>query len=355
MLNVLHIITTINRGGAENQLFTLVAKQIELGYKVRVAPLKGDNELLNQLELIGVDVYSNACNLNPLRQLKSLLHSLKTFRPHIIHAHLPRAELVAIFLSLFAPVISTRHNSERFFPKAPPQISKILSRFVCIVARKIIFISEEARNFAVREREVKLTSKCEVIYYGFNWGNVSNVSRKKLQRHNPFKFVTVGRLVQQKRIDIQIYAASMLHADEFKLMIYGDGELREDLREIAAQKSVTDKIEFKGRSMEIPSVLRDADCFILSSQYEGFGLVILEAIDAGLPIIASSIPTTLEILGHDYPYLFEINSPETLAKLMHTVYSNIESIVLNYESVKSKFHIDVAVQAHDLLYSKVIG
>ena len=353
-MNVLHLITTIDRGGAENQLLILAAKQIELGYKVRVVPLKGSNELLNEFEKVGVDVNASACNRNLLSQLKYIFNSLDTFRPHIIHAHLPRAELFATLLFFIAPVITTRHNSERFFPRAPSQISKMLSRFVCSVARKIIFISEEAQNFAVREREVKLNSKCQVIYYGFNWQDTSKVSRKRIQNRKPFKFVTVCRLVEQKRIDVQITAVSMLQKDQIRLMICGDGKLRENLKELAIQKSVSDMIEFKGRSKDIPSILEEAHCFVLSSQYEGFGLVILEAINAGLPIIASSIPTTVEILGPDYPYLFEPNSPEELAKLMHMVYLNIDSIIVNYEDVKSKFHIDVAVQAHNRLYFKVI-
>lgn len=85
-----------------------------------------------------------------------------------------------------------------------------------------------------------------------------------------------------------------------QLEVYGDGPLDEELNTFARSLGVTQYVVFCGRTSDVPKVMQKNQCFLLSSKYEGFGLVLLEAMQQGLPIICSKISTTEEVMGSGY-------------------------------------------------------
>jgi glycosyltransferase involved in cell wall biosynthesis len=76
-----------------------------------------------------------------------------------------------------------------------------------------------------------------------------------------------------------------------------------DLRETARNMGIADSVFFLGRSSLIYEFLSGLDVFILTSKYEGFGMVLLEAMDAGVPVVASRNSAIPEVLGEDFPGL----------------------------------------------------
>ena len=113
---ILHLITTIELGGAEKQLFILTRHQIEQGFEVEVFYLKGTADLKERFEKVGVKV-------NPILANKNFISQVIQFRRFIrknsaaVHAHLPQAELVAAFSCKKNRFIISRHNFEQFWPK----------------------------------------------------------------------------------------------------------------------------------------------------------------------------------------------------------------------------------------------
>jgi hypothetical protein len=91
---VLHVITTICRGGAENQLLTLIREQVSTGRKVNLIFLKGQPELMGELRQMGVEVHPEFSLLSPFAQVLSIRGFLKG-KDVLVHGHLPRAELIA--------------------------------------------------------------------------------------------------------------------------------------------------------------------------------------------------------------------------------------------------------------------
>ena len=112
---IIHIITTIERGGAENAVATLAISQVRAGHNVSVFPLKGRKELLDYLSENGVRVLLGGLNASPLRQVLLLR---KLYAENVIfHAHLPRAELLTRIALGAGNYVITRHNAETFFPR----------------------------------------------------------------------------------------------------------------------------------------------------------------------------------------------------------------------------------------------
>jgi hypothetical protein len=126
---ILHVITTIDRGGAENQLLVLAKYQVKNGKKVSIVFLKGKSELESQFLEIGATVINSIANKALVYQLIFLRNFFKSNNA-IVHAHLPRAELLSALSIKKQKFFVTRHNAEPFFPKAPKILSILLSRFV---------------------------------------------------------------------------------------------------------------------------------------------------------------------------------------------------------------------------------
>ena len=324
MLKVTHVITTIERGGAENQLLILVQEQRRLGYQVTVIPLKGKCELFEDLENTGATVDLSILNLNPALQFMWM--SLRRKRNNgIMHAHLPRAELLCAITSSSRLIIS-RHNAEAFFPSAPKFISSLLSRFVTSRSRIIIAISDSVSSFLTKNNEVSKNSVIQTIYYGIDLTPYDQkVERIDIrERHKILKnrilFGTISRLTEQKDIPTLLKAFKLTTdvCPDSHLVIIGIGHLENDLRKLAETLGLDSYITWVGKTNKITDYLAEFDVFVLTSKYEGFGLVLLEAMAACLPIVASSSDAALEVLGDSAGQTFMVGDYEELSQhLIH--------------------------------------
>jgi glycosyltransferase involved in cell wall biosynthesis len=125
---------------------------------------------------------------------------------------------------------------------------------------------------------------------------------------------------------------------ESSLTILGAGPLESELKQFAKTLGISASVQFLGRSSQIFDFLGKLDAFILTSKYEGFGMVLLEAMDAGVPIIASDNSAIPEVLGNDFPGLCPtgdyMNFAEKITKLNNAEY---REFVLRKQEYQLKF------------------
>jgi len=151
---LIHLITTIEFGGAEKQLLILARNQIKQGLEVEVFYLKGKPELKTKFEDLGVKVNSLLVDqpfIFQVTKFRKLIRRNKSF----VHAHLPQAELVAALACNKKKFIISRHNFEPFWPNKPKLVSVLLSRFVTSRAYSGIAISKAIKNYLLSAKEVK--------------------------------------------------------------------------------------------------------------------------------------------------------------------------------------------------------
>jgi glycosyltransferase involved in cell wall biosynthesis len=358
MIKVLHVITTISRGGAENQLVVLTREQVKLGMQVSVCYLKGEPELETEFVAAGVRVIHEAANRSPIRQLWFLRTYVKRKNP-LLHGHLPRAELMARFSGSKNSLIVSRHNAEPFYPKAPRTISTFLSRMVVLRASYVIAISHSVSDFLLTTGEVKDKDKIVVIYYGYQPRiNANRDISKIVVNAEDITVGTISRLTRQKDLPT-LFSAFAQFSNDFpcaKLLIVGSGEEQNSLEDLASRLGIAEQIEWVGRTSEIPRYLSRMDIFVLSSLYEGFGLVLLEAMDAGIPIIASNISAIPEVLGSNFFGLVRTSDVNHFyEKLLNFTDPRYREEVLRFQAARlGYFHADEMCRKVAMVYCKQI-
>ena len=326
---VTHLITTIERGGAEKQLLTLASEQVQSGLKVEVFFLKGKPDLKNKFEESGVKVNNLLIGKNFLRQIFLLSKQLRK-NPSPIHAHLPKSELLAAIVVRNKHLIFSRHNAEPFWPGGPRIISNLLSKFVCKKASQGIAISNAVKSYLVKRGEIPTGYTIDVVYYGFQKDTSTNAAGLDLitnivtGQSSNYKIGTIGRLVPQKDYPTLLNAFSIIlkSLPNTDLYVVGEGFLQKDLIELSKSLGINDKVHWLGKTEYIKEFLSKIDLFILPSKYEGFGLVLLEAMVAKKPIIAGNNSAIPEVLGKSYEGLFSTGDVNALAQQIKTVISD---------------------------------
>lgn len=340
MKKVSHIITTIERGGAENQLLILVREQILLGMNVKVIPLKGNPELLQDFLAAGAQVDLHIMNRQIFVQIAALRKALS--KSEVIHAHLPRAELLAALLARKNLVFS-RHNTESFFPGAPRLVSNVLSRFVTLRAIRGIAISEAVRKYLIESGEISSDFRVDVVLYGIpdyaptDLLRVEQLKTKMGILDSDFIVGTIARLAPQKDLSTLLHAFAHIYTNHpnAKLMIVGGGPDQALLVRKAIEFGISNRIIWVGRTSEIYEYLAIMDVFVLTSLYEGFGLVLVEAMVAQLPIVASNNSAIPEVLGTNHIGLAHTSVAEDFAnKIMELSNNEFRNKILAQQALR---------------------
>ena len=299
--HILHVITGIERGGAENHLFDLVKHQLALGMRVTVAYLRGRGYWAPALRKLGARVddlklrfYGDPRPLNLLRAI------LAETRFDLIHAHLPPAELYTrVALALrgddTTPFIITKHNDCPFH-RLPGE--RALGRWVARRAKMVIAISEAVHRYMTGPALGLPASQVRTIRYGIESSPYENVPREKVTalrrewgvKDDTFVIGFAGRFVEQKAIPKLLEAYALFYKTapcDTRLVLAGRGALDAELRLYAARAGIVDHVVWAGFREDVPVMMRAFDAFALTSVHEGFGLVLVEAMAAERPVIAT--------------------------------------------------------------------
>jgi glycosyltransferase involved in cell wall biosynthesis len=288
----------------------LVKGQVERGYSVTVCPLKGKLELESEFEKFGADVEKSLCRVGFLTQIQRI-RKLTRQNHSVIHAHLPQAELL-VSLSGLRDYVVSRHFGGPFFPGRNRFVSRWLSKFAVRNAGCVIAISESVAKYLTLNQELQQSSLLLVVPYGFDQevflGKNSRLSNSGIAPNKKRLFGTIARLSEEKDLPtlINAFYQHQLHP-EFngnELEIYGAGPLENSLRELISELSLQKSVRLMGRTQRPGEVINSFDVFVLTSKFEGFGMVLLEAMSLGKPIICSRIDTALEVLGETGAAIF---------------------------------------------------
>lgn len=307
-MRILHVITTINRGGAENHLADLVCGQLDREAEVSVAYLKGDGYWTERLVSAGCSVVPLGLRrYGEIRPIFKLGKLLREFQPDIVHAHMPPAELYSrlamMAFDFSGSFVISKHNDERF---SPGWGQRFVGRWVLSRAKRVIAISGAVHRYVeanLRPQPDQVTT----VHYGIDPAPYRAISPGIVSGVRAFWNVpdgaqvigTVARFVPQKALHVLLEAYANYRASavrDSRLVLVGRGPLEGDLKQLAVTLGIENSVVWAGFREDIQAVMCAFDCFALTSKYEGFGLVLLEAMAAGRPVVATSVSAIPEVV-----------------------------------------------------------
>jgi glycosyltransferase involved in cell wall biosynthesis len=323
LLNILHVITKLDVGGAQSVVAELVREQIKAGHKVTVATgLVWGTAVVPTIEgirVIEIDSlvhpFSPRLDSKAIRELTGLL---KAERFDVVHTHSSKGGLLGRIAARRCgnPSVYTAHGWP--FQEGAPRSQRMQSLFGEWVGGRIgdevVCVNTVELQLAARFR-IGRSEHRRVIYNGTAFAEPSVRIMRRPQ--DPLKLVMVARLHKPKRADIVVEALS-LSQEMVSLTIVGDGELKPSLEALVHRLGMTNRVTFAGLTDPTP-YLEAADAFVLVSDYEGMPITVLEAMRAGLPIVANDLPGIREAIGVDCGLLTDPTGPavaEALATLL---------------------------------------
>ena len=233
--------------------------------------------------------------------------------PDIIHIHSQFVAKYAIVLGkeFNVPIVLTEHWSGLNTGKVSNNI--LSERKIYLSSDAVIVVSHALQN-ALKK------------YYGIGSLVIYNMvenrffkDKRKIKNDSSFTFVSVGRLVPIKCFDILVKAFSLMeHNSRVELRLIGEGPERIKIEKLVAVLHLEDKVKLLGFKTpeEVSKILCDSDCLVLSSHRETFGIVLIEAMAKGLPVVSTRCGGPEDIINESNGLLVQPDDSEDLAKAM---------------------------------------
>lgn len=332
-------------GGAEIYLYLLASNLDRERYEpvliMKTNPALG--ALKVRMESAGIAVHEIDVSLGgKMKGAIGLMRLFRRLRPSLLHLNIPgpfdaQYSLVAPLARLAGVrhVVSTEHlPMVPSFPKA-----RLLKGFATRWIGRVITVSEDNRRYLVGFHGIP-DSKIRVVYIGIpdeSPGEGLDIRRDLSLPDDTFLLVAVGRLTERKGHVVLLDAMSGL-PDRVHLMIVGTGELEERLRGIAGEAGIGGRIHFLGRREDVPALLRCSDILVLPSILEATPYVLVEAMAAGLPVVASGIYGVPEIVSRgETGLLFPPGDSGKLRKMIKFLLEDGERLKCMGESARARF------------------
>ena len=350
-MKICHVITTIERGGAEKQLLLLCRAQKQSNHQVHVVYLKGKPDLKREIESSGATVDSSLSELSWLRKLAVLMkYRKKDF--DVFHAHLPVSELIAALALPKSKLFVSRHNTEKLLRGRLRIFSSCVSRFVESRTLACIAISNTVRKYMLETKEWRNPATIHTVYYGYD----KALQKAPINGRNKLSFLCISRLTPQKDIQtlLRAFKEHLKRFSEDSLIIIGEGPEEIILREMVVNSNLEANVTFKAKTQHVDKEIASADVFVLTSRYEGFGLVLLESMAIGRPILAAANLAVQEVMGVDFLGLFPVGDHEYLVKKMALVRDEaVQLEIIEYQDRNlQRFTIETALQETLVIYKK---
>lgn len=329
-INVLHLVEDLKIGGLENVIASIVTGLDRDRYDAEVWCLVRGGQIADELIDMGVSVkiLGMRSYYNPLRII-ALSRLMREKGVEILHTHGYFASTFGRLAAILArvPIVITHvHSTYYGYSKR----NLLIERFLSFFTDKIVCVSMAVQKFVLEVEGIN-EEKTLVIYNGVEEPNTyeteMNVNRKSFGiSDSDIVVITVASLTPHKGHSVLINAMHILTQEhqKLKLLIVGDGPLRNDLVEYVKRLGLSQNIMFTGLRRDIYSLLRLSDIFVLPSlEREGLGIAIIEAMVCGLPLVGTRLGGIPEVIEKNVNGLLVTSgNPEELAAAIEKLISD---------------------------------
>lgn len=360
-MKILHVIDSMDMGGAQSLISELAPAQMSLGNEVVVLQLVNTNDktFVKKLEQSGVKVeaLSNNGNVRNPFFIFLLIPYLKKF--DIVHVHLFPANYWVAFAKILGrinmPIVTTEHSTDNKRRKI--KLFKYIDRFIYKRYQAVIACSDKAKEIF----EKHFAIGCLSIPNGVDihrYLDAIPYKKKELVGISEECFVTtmVARFVWSKRQDTVVRAMKKLPEKHHAVFVGGQesDEGLEKVRKLAQELDVADRVHFLYLRSDVPRILKSSDVIVLSSEYEGLSLSSIEGMASGHPFIASNVDGLREVVS-GAGVLVECGNDNELANVINRIdndKSYRDEIVARCQERARQYDIEKVAQKYIYVYQQ---
>ena len=335
------LIYSLASGGAE-RVVSILLKELSQKYEIELV-LMNDTIFYEVPKNVKVTFLENSnpneSGIKKLLKLPFLAYKYSKIKSDISISFMNRPNYINVLSNLFKKsktVISERGTPSEYYKYG---LFGIVSKFLIKTLYKkadVVIANSKGNSFDLKHNFG--ISDVKVIYNSIEKKDCEN------KENNKFIFITVGRIDEGKNHKLLIESFNELDLDA-ELWIIGEGPLKKDLEKIANQN-----VKFLGKQKDVYKFLSKADCFVFSSNYEGFPNVLLEAMSCNLPIISTDCKSgPREILAPrsdflnqtdsievcEYGILVQVGNKKYMKQAMKIIYENKE-LRYNFKQISNK-------------------
>ncbi|MGI2800839.1 glycosyltransferase [Photobacterium damselae] len=363
-MNILFVITGLGMGGAENLVVNLADKYKAMGHKVTivyafgekiVSPNDKDIEILS----LGVNNYFDF-----VKAIFRLMRIINKVKPDVIHSHMIHANLLARLTRMFnrkPALICTAHSTNE-----GGKLRMFAYRLTDFLADITTNVSQEAADVFVslgavpRNKIVSVPNGIDTQKFVFNYDKRVFYRQTFDISSDDKLIVAVGSLNPPKDYPNLLNAIRNIKSKKknIKVIIVGDGPLKDDLIFQSCELGIADIVNFIGINRDVSGIMSAGDLFVLSSSFEGFGLVVAEAMACQRAIVATDCGGVREVVG-DTGILVPPKNSQLLADAIITQLNRSED-ELNVQGATSRirvvnhFSLNRTAEQYLELYNKYI-
>lgn len=357
-------------GGIETLILEICRNIDRRSYEPYVFVFQRDGKLETELASMGVPVHlvekKPGTDLALVLKLRKLFRRLKI---DVVHTHNQSPWLYGGVAALLSgiPLIHTEHTVVDYHSQYHPERWKSIERVLSCITYRITTVADSVAKFLMTEEKIA-PSKIQVVHNGVKTSVYDTDTDAQAKRASldigeaDFVVGNVARFFPNKDHNTLLEAFSIVSKTmgSSKLVLAGDGPLKDELVAKVDKLGLKDKVNFLGSRRDIPEVLKTFDVFALSSTREGFPIVLLEAMAAALPVVATDVDGNSELVNDGKTgFLVPAGDPAALARAICAVAAGRQDAKSMgqraRETVRSGFNFEKMIASYEELYRKALG
>lgn len=354
-------------GGAQKLAADVLMNLDTHQFDIHLITLMQFNEQPSFYERIPDHVKIHKLNFKGFRDYRSwlmLFKLLRDIKPDVIWSNLFFGNTIFRCLKIFFnySVISIEQNTYLW----KTQLHKIADRFLSLCSYRIVAVSKYVLDFTSKEEGIS-KEKFVLIHNGTDveemQKQVSSFEKESVKKELGFLpedklIINVGQLIEQKnqKLLVSSFKEFLETNPQYKLLILGEGILRTSLEAQIDSLGLTEKVFLMGIQKDIPKFHSASDFFVLSSLFEGFPVVVIEALACGLPVISTPVAGSDEYILEGKNGLVVESDVSSLArgmsKIAHLIDEEKTTFSNNAKKIAQSFDIKAITKSYEKLFNE---
>jgi sugar transferase (PEP-CTERM/EpsH1 system associated) len=373
---VLHVVYSLGTGGLENGLVNIINRMPENKYRHAIVCLTEAGEFANRIERQGIPIVSlHSGQGHNFALYWRLWKTFRALHPAIVHTR-NLATLEAQIPARMLPGTKTvhgEHGRDVFDLEGKNRKYNILRKFMRPIVGRYVTVSKDLRNWLLETVGVSENRVVQIyngvdqeVFYPGSYKEKDIAAPAGFLSEESFVLGTVGRLAAVKDQASLIRAFKLLLDNnpeiqsDLRLIIAGDGPLKTELERLVAELQIEKSVWMTGDRSDIPDILRLFDLFVLPSLGEGISNTILEAMATGLPIVATDVGGTPELVEDGINgRLVPPEDPSALMSSLQECVRDREQLdsmgAASLDKIKMQFNWQETVEQYLSVYDGLLG